>query len=102
MKSIELKTVTEKVHGFSEEQEFKTIELIRSAVNYNPPIPGSGFDFKNMTDRIRILDVLDSVNGAETLSLEDADYENLSRYVKETKWNILSRTIADFVKSFEK
>lgn len=98
MKTIELKTVSEKVNGFEEEQEFKTIELIRSAVNFNS---GSGFNFTDMTNRLRILDALNTpVEGI--LQLEDADYENLSRYVKETKWMILSRTIADFVKSFEK
>jgi len=100
MKSIQLKTVKEKVlfNSAEIEQEFKTIELIKQAVNFTPP---GGFNASDMINRIRILDLLDSANSAENLALEDADYENLKKYVKETKWGVVSKTIVEFIKEFE-
>ena len=99
MKSIQLKTVKEKVlfNSAEIEQEFKTIELIKQAVNFTVP---AGFNASDMINRIRILDVLDFTKD-EILNLEDADYENLKKYVKETRWGIVSRTILEFIKEFE-
>ncbi len=101
MKSIELKTVKETVsiNGTETDQEFKTIELIKGAVNQQP---AGGFDFQDMTDRLRILGALEKVNGDAELQLEDKDYENLIKYVKQTKWGVLSKTIVEFINTFEK
>lgn len=101
MKSIALKTTKETVmvNGENIEQEFKTIELIRGAVNFTPP---GGFDAQDMMNRIRILDTIDKVNGQEELSLEDRDYENLEKYVKSTKWGVISKTIIEFINDFGK
>jgi hypothetical protein len=98
MKSIQLKTAKEKVvvNGNEIEQEFKTIELIRQATNFTPP---GGFNAADMINRIRILDVLEKANGE--LNLEDADFENLKKYVKETRWGVISKTIVEFINQFE-
>ncbi len=100
MKQIQLKSVKEKVivNGSELEQEFKTIELIRQAVNFTPP---GGFGASDMMNRLRILDSIDKVNGDVALQLEDADHENLKKYVKETRWGVVSKTIVDFIKEFE-
>ncbi len=101
MKSIQLQTVKETVsiNGTETEQEFKTTELIKGAVNQQP---AGGFDGKDMMERLRVLGALDKVNGDAELQLEDQDYENLKKYVKATKWGVLSKTIVEFINTFEK
>lgn len=100
MKSIILKTTKETVmiNGDNVEQEFKTVELIKAAVNFTPP---GGFDFTDMSNRLRILSFIDNANGAEELALEDSDYDNLRQYVKATKWGVVSRTILEFVNNLK-
>lgn len=103
MKSIELKTTIEQVFisGVKKEYEFSTLELIKTAANNCPP---GGFAASDMMSRLRIIDAVESCekqgSPADVINLEDNDYENLKKYVETTKWNVLSRSIVDFIKSF--
>lgn len=108
MKTIILESKIEKdlVIGTKvQDLEITTAELIRTAVN--SPVSG-GFTSADMINRIRILDFLSMAEKKEvpqgelrTLELEDADYANLTQYVKNTKWSIISRTIVEFAEQFK-
>lgn len=105
MKTIERKKVKEQVtvNGRQVELELDTLDLIETAVN--APTKG-GMTASDMHSRIKILDaVRDCRNSPDVLteiSLEDVDYKKLTECVIDCKWSIVSRTILDFVKQFEK
>jgi hypothetical protein len=96
MKAIELKSFKELHDG--REIDVTTIEMVRAAVKNAPP---GGFTVDDIISRMRILDALSKLNGKTTLELEDSDFANLGRYVKETRWNILSERIVEFSKLFQ-
>lgn len=105
MKTIELKTVTEEIFSGQGKKpvEIKTIDLIKTAVNNTPP---GGFAFTDMLNRLRIGDAVDKLEKMDAsepavLHLEDADFENLKKYVHDTKWAIVSRTIVEFVMTLD-
>lgn len=108
MKKIQIKKTTEKllINGSLTDVEISTLELIKTAVNYNPPGSG-GFSVQEMSSRFRILDAVEEFEknenpeSSDTLLLEDADYENLKMYVTNTRWGVISKTIIDFVENLK-
>lgn len=82
------------------EIDFDTVSLIRQTLNF---CPKDGYFSDDLLFRVKILHKLDSVKDGDTeLLLEDADYNMLAKIVKETKWNILSKSIGKFLGQFIK
>lgn len=107
MKTIELKRTKEKVEVNTKEGvkevnvDVRTTDLLKTAIN-NPT--KNGYSVSEMRQRIKILDLIDEAEKTEAtkLELEDVDFQALSQLVKETRWNVLSRSIIDFSEQFEK
>lgn len=95
MKSIELKSTTEKLFSGGGERPVTTSELLRAIINSTPE---GGFTPQEMLFRLRLLNALDSANGE--MKIEDGDYEKLSILVKSMKWGVISQFIFDFVNEF--
>ena len=100
MKTIELKNQTEAISIGANKQDIdiSTLELIKIATFTTPQ---GGFTANDMANRLRILDAIEKISeNTKFLTLEDSDFANLGKYVNETKWGMISRTIAEFVKLF--
>lgn len=101
MKSIALLSVQENpiVNNRETPVDLKTLDLVKLAVNQAPE---GGYTPEEMTKRIRILDVIDSLpENAEALELEDADFDNLKKWVVQVKWSFVSRFIIAFTAQFK-
>jgi hypothetical protein len=107
MKTVQLFKETEKVtvknpqNQFQEiDIDFDTVSLLRQTLNF---CPKDGYFSDDLLFRVKILHKLDSVKADDTeLLLEDADYNALAKIVKDTKWNILSKSIGKFLTQFIK
>jgi hypothetical protein len=112
MKSIELKVFKENIQG--RETFLTTFDLFKSAIN--APTQG-GLNVDEMTKRLRLLDKVDEHNSLfdiktefkeemlETkavLELEDADYSKLKELFNEMKWGVVSKSIIEIHKEFNK
>lgn len=100
MKSIELKAAKETpvINGRSTEVELKTIDLIKIAINQAPE---GGYTPAEMQQRVRAVEAIDALaEDATELSLEDADYENVKKWVKAVKWAFISKFILAFTNQF--
>lgn len=100
MKTVELKTQQEEIHVAGKKQlvQLSTAELIIMAINC--PKQG-GFTIDDMTERLRIKDALDKNTDEQVLTLEDNDFKNLSKLVKECRWNFISGFTLEFINSFK-
>jgi len=63
--------------------------------------PKEGFTPKDLRDRNRIQVALDNMK-EDTIKLEDADFENLSKLVAESHWPFRDKQILEFLDTFEK
>jgi len=113
MKSIELKVSKEPIQG--RDTFLTTYDLLKSAIN-NPS--QSGFSVDEMMKRLRLLDKVDEHKGLfdikpddfsdsmlerkATLELEDSDFSKLKELFNEMKWGVVSKTIVDLSKEFDK
>lgn len=112
MKSIELKTATEKasVQGAEREIDLSTVSLLKTAINN---VPEGGYTASDMLNRIKILDKIEALPRVEVstlgdstsvtrefLDLEDAEFALVKGYVGSVKWGVLSRFIIDFTQVF--
>lgn len=97
MKSIPLTKKKERVissNGTEEMMEFNTVDLIRIAVHNVPP---GGIDITEMIKRQKILDNIDNISEDTThINFALSDIINLKRYVAETKWGVVSKSIIEF------
>lgn len=95
--------------GMVGESQVSTQDLIKFCLN-NPPEGGS-FQYKDYKDRARVENAMDKVttdadersgNGSTDLyfELEDSDYKNLVRYVRDMKWGVRSPFILEFCDQF--
>lgn len=102
MKTIEFKSTKEKltVGGREQELDITTVDLLKTAINN--PVQG-GYSVSDMLLRLKLLDLVtkESDLGEKSVQIEDADFAQLGRIVKETKWAVLSKTILEFVKLFD-
>ena len=100
MKTIALKTTKEKVvvNGKSLEVDISISDLITTALN--APVKG-GYTASDMLTRVRLLDKVEKAKDSDTLELEDAEYKELGRIVSTASWSIVSRSIAEFIQSFD-
>lgn len=105
MKTIELKTTTEKVFTPAGEQEMQlsTFDLLKASINETPQ---AGFTVDEMMYRLKVRQLLEETNAKlqtatvpVSLQLEDADYSRLKELVKAMKWAFASQFIVDFVNS---
>lgn len=97
MKSIPLTKKKEKVlnnNGIEEMMEFNTVDLIKIAVHNVPP---GGIDITEMIKRQKILDNIDNISeDTSHINFSLSDIVNLRRYVSETKWGVVSKSIIEF------
>lgn len=63
-------------------------------------VPQGGFTPKDIRDRNRIQDALDK-SFANTISIEDADYDNLVKVMKDSRWTIRSSELDILLQNFE-
>lgn len=106
MKSLVLKFGKEVIN--EKETFFSTLSLLKAAVN-NITQQG-GISVSEMSNRIRILDILnkhpecDVEDGKfeerhlllrKEIQLEDADYESLKKLYSEVKWKVVCRFIVE-------
>jgi hypothetical protein len=88
------------------ETELTTIDLIRGVLNYKAP--GQGYTWEEVFKRNRIEKILKDWevlpnNDSLEMSMEDADFRNLSRMVKTvTTWLDYSDFTVDFISNFAK
>lgn len=103
MKTLELKKVEETVvvNNQQVKTEIQTSDLLKIAIN--SPVQG-GYTVTEMAQRLKMLDIVDKAekSNAIVVDFEDADFTVLAKLVKDTKWNVISRTIVDFVSEFDK
>jgi hypothetical protein len=113
MKSIELKVTKEFIQG--RDTFLTTYDLLKSAIN-NPS--QSGFSVDEMVKRLRLLNKVDEHKGlfdikpedfndstlerTAILELEDSDFSKLKELFKEMKWGVVSKTIVELSKEFDK
>jgi len=63
-------------------------------------VPQGGFTPKDIRERNRIQDALDKAT-ITTIELEDADYDNLERVVKDSRWSLRDKELNQFLQNFE-
>ena len=101
MKTIELKSVKEKVTLGGREMEIDIIstDLLKTAIN--SPAQG-GYSVSDMMLRVKLLALVeDAVKYKNTnIEFEDADFKQLGKLVWNTKWSIVSKTIIEFCQLF--
>jgi len=73
-------------------------DLIEAALDI---IPQGGFTPKDIRDRNRIQEALDKVGVDGVVKLEDADYDNLDKIIKDSRWLIRNKDITKFLRNFE-
>lgn len=107
MKVIELSYEKETVqlNGKDVEFDLSSYELLKTVIN--SPVQG-GYSASDMLSRVRLLDAvtesektIDGETRPTTIVLEDADYDYLTKLVKEAKWSIVSKVIVNFIKQFD-
>jgi hypothetical protein len=100
MKTIknEKTTITEDKVKFkgSESKELDYKDLIEIALDAPPQ---GGFSLKDIRDRNRIQDALDKSTNA--IALEDNDYDNLEKLLKDARWPTRHRELDAFLSKFE-
>lgn len=103
MKTIKLKKENEKliINNTQIETEIRTTDLIKVALN--SPVQG-GYSISDISFRIKLLDMTNLAEKEEAteIKLEDTDYQEFTKIVKETKWSVVSKIILDFVNDFDK
>jgi hypothetical protein len=103
MKKVELKTTDIDINEEGDKLTYQ--ELIETTLNVRPE---GGYSFKDIKDRARIEKAITAaVEKAEkskaktkptpVLELEDADMQNLKKYVKDTKWMIRHDDLIEFI-----
>ena len=93
MKTIENKTTEINVNDGIERHTNCTYAKLIELLVIGYPKQG-GFDYKDITHRMRINDVVKKANG--TIDLEDADYEYLKKLVESMRWNFVHKDILQF------
>jgi hypothetical protein len=79
----------------SKELDYK--DLIEMALDV---VPQGGFTPKDIRDRNRIQDTLDKAT-SHTISLEDNDFDNLDKIMRESRWTIRDSELNNFLQNFE-
>lgn len=113
MKSIELKVFKENIQG--RETFLTTFDLCKSAINAPTQ---NGLNVDEMMKRLRLLDKVDEhkslfdvkpedfkdemLERKAVLELEDADYNKLKELFNEMKWGVVSKSIIEIHKEFNK
>jgi len=103
MQTVHLKTTKEDVVLGDQKVtiELSTQELLKTVINHTPE---GGYTASEMLMRIKLLDKVEYAekNNENLIQFEDTQYEHLSKLVKQTKWGVVSRTILEFIESFNK
>jgi hypothetical protein len=81
----------------NENKEMDYKDLIELSLDI---VPSGGFTPKDIKDRNRIQEALDKSDG-KIIVLEDADFENLEKIVKDSRWTIRDKELNIFLKKFE-
>jgi hypothetical protein len=113
MKSIKLKVAKESIQG--RDTFLTTYDLLKSAIN-NPS--QSGFSVDEMMKRLRLLEKVDAhkdlfdikpeqfndsmLEREAELELEDSDFSKLKELFNEMKWGVVSKSIIEIHKEFNK
>ena len=113
MKSIKLKVAKESIQG--RDTFLTTYDLLKSAIN-NPS--KEGFSVDEMMKRMRLLEKVDAhkdlfdikpeqfndsmLEREVELQLEDSDFSKLKELFNEMKWGVVSKTIVELSKEFDK
>jgi hypothetical protein len=113
MKSIELKVFKEYVQG--RETILTTFDLCKSSINAPTQ---NGLNVDEMMKRLRLLDKIDEhkslfdvkpedfndemLERKAVLELEDADFNKLKELFNDMKWGIVSKSIVEIHKEFNK
>jgi hypothetical protein len=80
-----------------QKQNITVAQLAKSCVNAPTK---EGFSTDDMRKRIKILEVLE--NATDVISLEDTDFQEAVKCVKDMRWGICDKGIIEFCDLFEK
>lgn len=98
IKNKECELVVKLPNGASVPIKKKYSDLIIDSLN-NPP--QTGFNVKEMKDRMRIVDIAEKANGEITIE-HPADIEKLKQCVDAMPWAVLSKDLIVFLDEIEK
>ena len=95
---IEKTKITETQVKFQgdKDKEFDYKDLIEVALDV---VPQGGFTPKDIRNRNRIQDVLDK--STNIIEIEDADYDNLVKIIKDSRWTLRDSELNTFLQNFE-
>ena len=78
------------------DKELDYKDLIEVALDV---VPQGGFTPKDIRNRNRIQDVLDK--STNVIEIEDADYDNLKKIIKDSRWILRDSELNTFLQNFE-
>ena len=78
------------------DKELDYKDLIEVALDV---VPQGGFTPKDIRNRNRIQDVLDK--STNVIEIEDADYDNLKKIIKDSRWILRDSELNIFLQNFE-
>ena len=78
------------------DKELDYKDLIEAALDV---VPQGGFTPKDIRNRNRIQDVLDK--STNVIEIEDADYDNLKKIIKDSRWTLRDSELNIFLQNFE-